>query len=168
MKGKKIKNRKEDLREQMVEVEEEHEEFATFMIGEETYGVDILKVRDIIGITDITPVPKSPHFVKGVINLRGNIVPVVDLRLKFRMKEREYNSGTVIIVVEVKGRYIGMIVDSVSDVVDIKVESIHESPHYSDNIREDFIQSVGRKDDKLIIILDVDRILNTSEIEKGE
>ncbi len=168
MKGKRLKNRKEDLREQLSEIEEEHEEFATFMIGEETYGVDILKVRDIIGITDITPVPKSPHFVKGVINLRGNIVPVVDLRLKFRMAEREYNSATVIIVVEVKGRYIGMIVDSVSDVIDIKVESIHESRHYSANIREDFIQSVSSKDDKLIITLDVDRILNTSEIEKGE
>lgn len=168
MKGKKIRNRKEDLREEMTEIEEEHQEFATFMIGEAIYGVDILKVRDIIGITDITPVPKSPHFVKGVINLRGNIVPVVDLRLKFRMKEREYNGTTVIIVVEVKGRVIGMIVDSVSDVIDIKVESIHESPHYSANIREDFINSVGKKDDKLIIILDVDKILNTSELENGE
>lgn len=168
MKGKKIKNRKEDLREELAEIEEEHEEFATFMIGEEIFGVDILKVRDIIGLSEITPVPRSPHFVKGVINLRGNIVPVVDLRLKFRMPEREYNGATVVIVVEVKGRFIGMIVDSVADVIDIKVESIHDSPHYSANIQEDFIHSVGRKEDKLIIILDVDRILNTGEIARGD
>lgn len=164
--GKKIKNRKEDLREELAEIEEEHQEFATFMIGEEFFGVDILKVRDIIGISDITPVPKSPRFIKGVINLRGNIVPVVDLRVKFKMEERVYDGTTVIIVVEVRGRFIGMIVDSVADVIDIKTEGIHKSPHYSANVREDFIQSIGKKEDRLIIILDVDRILNTGEMGK--
>ncbi len=146
-------------------LEEEHEEFCTFMIGQEVFGVDILKVRDIIGMTDITPVPQSSFFLKGVINLRGNIVPVVDLRLKFRMPEVEYTGNTVIIVVEIRGRLIGMIVDQVSDVIDIAVKSIHESPHYRANINEDFIKSIGRNDGQLIIILDVDRILSSNEIE---
>lgn len=164
MKNRKLRNTDE----QMSVVEEEHEEFATFLIGEEVFGVDILKVRDIIGITDITPVPKSAFFVKGVINLRGNIVPVVDLRLKFRLPEKEYNTSTVVIVVEIRGRLIGMIVDSVADVVDIAVKSIHESPHYQANIAEDFIKSIGRLENQLIIILDVDRILSTGEMDADD
>jgi purine-binding chemotaxis protein CheW len=146
-------------------VEEELEEFVTFVIDSDLFGVDIHKVRDIIGINYITPVPRSPYFIKGVINLRGNIVPVVDLRQKFRLSEKEYYNNTVIIVVEVRDRFIGMIVDAVSDVVEIDVQSIHDSPHYVANIKEDFIKSIGRKDDKLIIILDVDRILSVSELE---
>jgi purine-binding chemotaxis protein CheW len=145
--------------------EVDEEEFVTFYIGEERYGVDILKVRDIIGMTDITVVPHSPYFLKGVINLRGNIVPVADLRLRFWMEEKDYDSLTVIIVVEVRGRLIGMIVDSVSDVVDIAVDNIQDTLHYSANIQEDFIHAVGKKGDQLIIILDMDRIMSTREIE---
>ncbi len=142
-------------------VEEETEQFVTFVIGEERFGVDILKVRDIIDMTEITTVPRSPHFFKGVINLRGAIIPVADMRLKFNMPEQEYNSFTVIIVVEVKSKLIGMIVDSVSDVVEIALAGIHDNRHFKTNIRDDFIKGVGRLDDQLIIILDVDRILLT-------
>ena len=162
-KGRKIKS---DKKENYSLVEEEKEEFTTFFIGEERFGVDILLVRDILGLPMITPVPKSMVFIKGVINLRGNIVPVIDLRTKFMIEEREYDAQTVVIVVEVKERSIGMIVDSVSDVVEIDTESIHESPHYSANIQEDFIDRIGRlENDEIVIILDVGRILGGSSVE---
>jgi purine-binding chemotaxis protein CheW len=103
--------------------------------------------------------------MKGVINLRGNVVPVVDLRIKFKMSEREYDATTVIIIVEVKHRSVGMIVDTVSDVVDISVTSIQDTPHFSASIETDYIKNIGRKEEQLIIILDVDRILTTEELE---
>lgn len=140
-------------------IEDDKEQFVTFIIGTERYGVDILKVRDIIDVPEITRVPKSPQFIKGVINLRGTIVAVADMRLKFKLEEIPYTAQTVIIVVEVGGRFIGMIVDSVSDVADIEVSSIHESPHFTSNINDDFIKGVGRMDDELIVILDVEKIL---------
>ncbi len=140
-------------------MEEETEQFVTFVIGDERYGVDILKVRDIIDMTEITTVPGSQHFLKGVINLRGAIVPVVDMRLKFAMTERLYDSFTVIVVVEVKGKLIGMIVDAVADVVEIALSGLHGSATFKTNLRDDFISGIGRHNDQLIIILDVDRIL---------
>ncbi|MBN1531999.1 MAG: purine-binding chemotaxis protein CheW [Spirochaetes bacterium] len=144
---------------------EELQQFVTFTIGSEIYGVDVLKVQEIIGITEITYVPNSLPFMKGVINLRGNVVPVVDLRIKFRMEEREYDATTVIIIVEVKSRSIGMIVDAVSDVIDIAVTSIHDTPHFSASIETDYIRNIGRKDDLLVIILNVDKILTAEEME---
>jgi purine-binding chemotaxis protein CheW len=144
---------------------EELQQFVTFSIGSEIYGVDVLNVHEIIGITDITYVPNSLPFMKGVINLRGNVVPVVDLRIKFRMEEREYDQTTVIIIVEVKHRSIGMIVDAVSDVIDISVTSIQDTPHFSASIETDYIKNIGRKDDQLVIILEVDKILTMEELE---
>jgi purine-binding chemotaxis protein CheW len=144
---------------------EELQQFVTFTIGSEVYGVDVLKVQEIIGITEITYVPNSLPFMKGVINLRGSVVPVVDLRIKFRMQERQYDATTVIIIVEVKSRSIGMIVDAVSDVIDIAVTSIHDTPHFSTSIETDYIKNIGRKDDQLVIILNVDKILTVEEME---
>lgn len=142
------------------------QQFVTFLIGPETYGVDVLRVHEIIGMTDITFIPNSMSFMKGVINLRGNVVPVVDMRKKLGMDEREYDATTVIIIVEVKSISIGMIVDAVSDVLDISVESIQDTPHFSTKIESDYIKNIGRKDDNLIIILNVDRILTSDEIDK--
>jgi purine-binding chemotaxis protein CheW len=143
-------------------------EYVTFAIGEETYGVEVLKVQEIIGMTQITHVPNSMDFMKGVINLRGSVVPVVDMRIKFRMDEREYDAFTVILIVEVQERLIGLIVDSVSDVVGIPVESLQETPHFSANIETDYIKGIGNRDDQLIIILDVDLILSSEELERME
>jgi purine-binding chemotaxis protein CheW len=146
---------------------EEHQH-VTFLIGEETYGVGVEKVKEIIGMTDITHVPNTAYFMEGVINLRGSVVPVVDLRKKFKMRRREYDNYTVIIIVEVKDRLIGMIVDSVSDVVDIPISSIQATPHFTTKIKTDFIEGIGQMDNNLVIILDVDMILSEEEIEDIE
>lgn len=145
---------------------DEVKQHVTFVIGEETYGVEVLRVQEIIGMTQITHVPNSMAFMKGVINLRGSVVPVVDMRLKFAMEERPYDVFTVIIIVEVRDRMIGMIVDSVSDVVSIPIKSIQDTPHFSARIETDFISGIGQVDDKLVIILDVDRILSADEMKE--
>ena len=150
------------------DIEEQEYQHVTFIIGEETYGVGVEKVKEIIGMTDITHLPNAAYFMEGVINLRGSVVPVVDLRKKFRMKTREYDNFTVIIIVEVKDRLIGMIVDSVSDVVNIPISSIQSTPHFRTKIKTDFIDGIGRVDDNLIILLDVDKILTEEEMETIE
>ncbi len=144
-------------------VKEEHQH-VTFLIGEETYGLGVERVKEIIGMTDITHVPNTAYFMEGVINLRGTVVPVVDMRKKFKMETRKYDTYTVIIIVEVKDRLIGMIVDSVSDVVNIPVSTIQATPHFTVKIETDFIQGIGQIDNNLIIILDVDMILSEEEI----
>lgn len=144
----------------------EMKQYVTFVIGNEYYGVEVLKVQEIIGMTQIVHVPNSAEFMKGVINLRGTVVPVVDMRKRFRMQERDYDMFTVIIIVEVKNRMIGMIVDSVSDVVDMEESSIQDTPHFAAKIETDYIRGMGQVDDKLVIILDIDRILSASDLEK--
>ncbi|MCL6471581.1 MAG: chemotaxis protein CheW [Firmicutes bacterium] len=141
------------------------DQFVTFTLEGEEYGVEILKVQEIIGYQGFTKVPNVPDFVKGVLNLRGSVVPVIDLRLKFSMKEKEYDKFTVILILEVKERIIGVIVDAVSDVVSLTEDDIQPTPDFSSGIRADFIASMGRKDDKLIIILDIDKVLSESELE---
>jgi len=143
-------------------------QYVTFLIGGEVYGVEVLRVQEIIGMTKVTQVPNSMHFMKGVINLRGTVVPVVDMRLRFTMDEKDYDNFTVILIVEVKGTMIGMIVDSVSDVVNIPVKDIQDTPHFSASIRTDYIKGIGRIEEDLVIVLDVDKILSHEEIEKIE
>ncbi len=143
-------------------------QYVTFLIGSEVYGVEVLRVQEIIGMTRVTQVPNSMHFMKGVINLRGTVVPVVDMRLRFTMEEKDYDNFTVILIVEVKGTMIGMIVDSVSDVVNIPVKDIQDTPHFSASIRTDYIKGIGRIEEDLVIVLDVDKILSHEEIEKIE
>jgi purine-binding chemotaxis protein CheW len=141
------------------------EQYVTFFIRNEIYGVPVMKVQEIIGMTKITTMPNTLPFMKGVIDLRGAVVPVIDLRLKFDMEQAEYNNFTVIIIVEVKDRLVGMIVDSVSDVLSIPVKSIQETPSFSAKINTEYMQGIGQKDDTLVIILDVDKILTTAEFE---
>ncbi len=143
-------------------------QYVTFSIGEEFYGVTATKVHEIIGMTKITHVPNSMDYMKGIINLRGSVVPVVDMRLKFRMEEKEYTEQSIIIIVEIKGRLFGMIVDSVSDVIGIAENSIQDTPHFSTKIETDFISGIGNNNDQLIIILDVDKILTAEEIQEAE
>jgi len=143
-------------------------QFVTFTLEGEEYGVEILKVQEIIGYPGFTKVPNVPSFVKGVINLRGSVVPVIDLRLKFSMDEKEYDTFTVILILEVKERIIGVIVDAVSDVISLSEEEVQPTPDFSSGIRADFIKAMGRKDEKLIILLDIDRVLSESELEMLE
>lgn len=143
---------------------EEERQFVTFIIGEELYGVDVTSVQEIIGMTQITHMPNSVPFMKGVINLRGSVVPVIDMRMKFRMKEKEYDAFTVIIIVEVRERLVGMIVDSVSDVVKVPLNSIQDTPHFTSKIQTDFIAGIGQIENNLIIMLDVDAVMTSDEL----
>jgi len=147
---------------------EEEKQYVTFKIADESYGVGVLKVQEIIGMTEIVYVPNSPDFMKGVINLRGAVVPVVDMRKRFRMEERKYDMFTVIIIVEVKEILVGMIVDTVSDVVGIPQNAIQETPHLTTKIDTQFIEGIGQTNDKLVIVLDIDKILSAEEIKTIE
>ncbi|ODS34207.1 MAG: purine binding chemotaxis protein [Candidatus Scalindua rubra] len=144
------------------------EKFLTFSLGKEEYGVEILKVREIIGIMDITTVPQSPDYMKGVINLRGKVIPIIDLRLKFSMPEAELTQETCIIVVEVNNTLIGVIVDSVSEVMDIKSEEIEETPNFGHGIDTNFIKGLGKTKGKIVILLDIAKVLSSVELEMVE
>ncbi|MBT3353627.1 MAG: chemotaxis protein CheW [Candidatus Scalindua sp.] len=139
--------------------------FLTFILGKEIYGFEILKVREIIGLMDITTVPQTPEYMKGVINLRGKVIPVIDLRLKFSMQEEEHTQETCVIVVEVENTSIGIIVDSVSEVSDISGGSIEEAPSFGQGIDTSFIMGLGKVKDKIIILLDIETVLSSEELE---
>lgn len=143
-------------------------QFLTFTLGSEEYGVDIMRVQEIKGYSVITRVPRSPEFVKGVLNLRGTIVPIVDLRMRFALEHRDYDQFTVIIVVVVQGRAMGLIVDAVSDVLNLAQSEIAETPEFSNRIDTKFISGMGRAGDKLIILLDVEKLLSTDEFQAVE
>lgn len=146
------------------------EKLLTFSLGGEGYGVSILKVKEIIGMLDITPVPRTPDYIKGVINLRGKIIPVMDLRIKFGMEEKEYNERTCIIVVEVnlKGteRLLGVVVDMVSEVVTMSAEQVEPPPEYGMKLEHNFILGIGKIKDRVVIILDIDEVFLTEDVIK--
>ncbi len=136
--------------------------YLTFSLANEDYGLEILKVREIIGVMDITPVPQTPDFVEGVINLRGKVIPVIDLRSKFELPRAEYNDQTCIIVVDA-GVLIGIIVDTVQEVFDIPAGRIEPPPRVGGVVGTDFILGMGKVKDEVKILLDVDRVLNDAE-----
>lgn len=140
----------------------------TFSLGSEGYGVSILKVKEIIGMMDITPVPKTPDFIKGVINLRGKIIPVMDLRTKFGMESQNYDERTCIIVAEVtlKGiqKLLGIVVDMVSEVVTITDEQIEPPPEYGAAVEHNAILGIGKIKDRVVIILDIDEVFICDEV----
>lgn len=141
----------------------EQSQYVTFSLNDEIYGIDALSVQEIIELTNITRVPHLPEFMKGVINLRGTIIPVVDLKTKFNMKTGPYKKHTCIIVTEFKDSLMGLIVDDVFDVISIARSSIQPPPEFGTNIRTDFIRGLLRSGDKLIIILDIDKVLSEEE-----
>ncbi len=146
-------------------IKHDQEQYVTFTIGAEVYGVEVQNVHQIVGMVKITQIPNTLVFMKGMINLRGTVIPVVDMRLRFGMEERTYDQFSVILIVEIKEQYIGMIVDSVADVLFIPVSSIQETPHFSSKINTDYIKSIGNVSDQLVIILDVTKILSAAELE---
>lgn len=165
-----------NVREALLDVESNQEKFLTFTLGEEEYGQEILRVREIIGMIDITPLPQTPGFVKGVVNLRGKIIPVIELRVKFGMPSIEYTEETCIIVVEVSGEgsnedqfQMGVIVDSVSEVLDIQKSQIEPAPQFGCTVNTEYILGMGKVQDKdkekVIIILDIDKVLTQTELE---
>jgi len=142
--------------------------YLTFALGDEGYGIGILKIKEIIGMMPITSVPRTPAFVKGVINLRGKVIPVVDLRLRFGMEPIEYNERTCIIVVEIGTRglniVIGIVVDSVSEVLYIKDEEIEDTPTFGASLDTEYIQGMAKMDGKVKILLDIDKVLVSEEL----
>jgi len=142
--------------------------FLTFLMANEKYGLEILKVREIMGMMDVTSVPTTPPFVRGVINLRGKVIPVVDLRLKFGLEAKEDTQRTCIIVVHLthtaQEMTMGIIVDEVSDVLDIDQNQIEPPPSFGANIRTDFILGMGKVDQKVMTMLDIDRVLTEQEV----
>ena len=142
--------------------------YLTFSLADEEYGIGILKIREIIGMMPITSVPQTPAFVKGVINLRGKVIPVLDLRLRFGMQEIEYTDRTCIIVVEIAGAagkiQIGSVVDSVSEVLNIKGEDIENTPTFGASLDTEYILGMAKMEGGVKILLDIDKVLSGGEI----
>jgi purine-binding chemotaxis protein CheW len=142
--------------------------YLTFQLAKEEYGIGILKIKEIIGMMPITSVPQTPEFIKGVINLRGKVIPVIDLRMRFGMKGAEYDERTCIIVVEIDtGSHnitIGIVVDAVSEVMSIKREDIADTPPMGASLNTEFIMGMAKMDGGVKILLDIDRVFKESEI----
>ncbi len=143
-------------------------QYLTFMLGEEAYGIEILRVQEIKGYTGVTRIPNTPEYIKGILNLRGTIVPIVDLRMKFGLEEIEYTKLTVIIVVEVCGRTMGIIVDEVSDVLSFPDKDIRPAPEFGRAVDVSFISGIGRIGEKLVTLLALDHVLSADEVEHME
>jgi purine-binding chemotaxis protein CheW len=138
--------------------------YLTFVLANESYGLEILKVREIIGLMSITAVPRTPNFVKGVINLRGKVIPVVDLRLKFGMAEAQHTEETCIIVVQVGSIEMGILVDKVSEVLNIQGQDIEDAPSFGTEVNTDFILGMGKTNGKVTILLDIAKVLTQEEV----
>lgn len=147
--------------------EEKSSKYLTFDLDENDYGIPILKVSEIIGITQITPVPKTPSFIKGIINLRGRIIPVMDLRLKFGMSERAYDQNTCIIIINLnvsgQAKQMGVVVDIVSEVCNIPESDIEAPPSYGGN-NDHSISGVGKIKDRVVILLDIENIIFSEDV----
>lgn len=141
--------------------------YLTFNLGKEVYGIEILKVQEIIGMMSVTRVPKTPEFVRGVVNLRGKVIPVIDLRLKFALEGKTDTDRTCIIVVQLAlggtAVVMGLIVDEVSEVLNVLAEQIEASPSFGAKVDTDFILGMGKVGQKVVMLLDVDKVLSTDE-----
>jgi purine-binding chemotaxis protein CheW len=143
--------------------------YLTFNLSEEGFGIAILKVKEIIGMMQFTPIPKTPEFIKGVINLRGKVIPVIDLRLKFGMDSIPYDERTCIIVAEVQNgsgtTSMGIVVDAVNDVSNIKEEDIEETPSFGVSLDTQYIMGMAKAGGEVKILLDIDKVLSDAELE---
>ena len=146
----------------------EGDQYLTFMLAGEEYGVDILRVQEIKGLSGVTEIPNTPEFVLGVINLRGTVIPVVDLRLRFGMQSLEYSKVTVVIVMRVHKeggeRIMGFVVDTVSDVYNIVSQDISEAPDFGSQVDTSFVTGLASVDDKMVIVLDVDQLASEDDL----
>ena len=139
-------------------------EFLAFKLGQEEYGIDILKVQEIRGYESVTRIANAPEFIKGVVNLRGTIVPIIDMRIKFDLGEPTYDEFTVVIILNVAGRVIGMVVDSVSDVTTLSPEQIRPAPEMGSVFNSNYLIGLGTLDDRMLILVDIDQLMSSSEM----
>jgi purine-binding chemotaxis protein CheW len=146
----------------------ETRQYLTFRLSNETFAIDVAKVREVLDLTTITAIPRTPEFMSGVINLRGSVVPVVDLRLCFEMSKTESTRNTCIVVVEVlldnEATVIGALADSVEEVIDLEPDQIQPAPRIGTQIRTDFIRGMGKRDAQFVMILDIDRVFSADEL----
>jgi len=156
-------------RESAVKTDERAGKYLTFQLGREEFAIQVLKVREIMGVQDITAVPQTPSHVKGVINLRGKVVPVVDLRLKFRLPEMEYTQRTCIIVVQVDFQgtslMMGIVVDGVSEVLNLAGGDIEDTPEFGSGVVTPYILGMAKSKGRVKILLDIDQVLSTQELQ---
>src|SRR5450830_1713130 len=139
-------------------------EYLAFTLGKEEYGIDILKVQEIRGYEAVTRIANAPVFVKGVINLRGIIVPVVDMRIKFNLGTPTYDQFTVVIILNIEGRIVGMVVDSVSDVTTLLPEQVRPAPEMGTTFNTEFLIGLGTLDDRMLILVDIDKLMSSPEM----
>ncbi|MBW1927272.1 MAG: purine-binding chemotaxis protein CheW [Deltaproteobacteria bacterium] len=143
----------------------EVQQYVIFSINEQTYGIEILKIKEVVSYRKITPLPNMRGFIKGIINLRGVVLPVFDLREKFNLPETTYTHFHTIIVMEISGRVIGVIVDEITDVVEILPEEIQATSNLPPGMKTEYMKGIGKKEDKLVVLLDIDRLLSPEELE---
>lgn len=146
----------------------ESNQFLTFTLQDEEYGIEILKVQEIKGFSKITPIPNAPHYVKGVMNLRGTVVPIIDLRTRFSMAEKECDQFTVIIVVNLGAKVVGLVVDTVSDVLDIPRAQVEPTPELTGGVDTSCITGMGKVDEKLVLLLDIARLVGVEDLSELE
>jgi purine-binding chemotaxis protein CheW len=139
-------------------------EYLTFILGSEEYGVEILKVQEIRSYEAVTKIANTPDFIKGVINLRGSIVPIIDLRMRFKLSQAEYNDSTVVIILNLSNRIIGMVVDGVSDVLELKSSQISPVPELVSNIDTKYLLGLGTVDGRMLILVDIEQLMSSKEM----
>jgi purine-binding chemotaxis protein CheW len=140
------------------------QEYLAFTLGKEEYGIDILKVQEIRGYETVTRIANAPDFIKGVVNLRGIIVPIVDMRIKFHLGEPTYDQFTVVIILNIGGRVVGMVVDSVSDVITLSPEQIKPAPEMGTALNTDYLIGLGTIDQRMLILVDIDKLMSSAEM----
>ncbi len=143
-------------------------ELLTFTLGSEEYGIDILKVQEIRGYDAVTTIANSPEFIKGVINLRGIIVPIIDMRIKFNLGNVTYNELTVVIILNIAKRVVGMVVDGVSDVITLTADQLKPSPEFSSSMDTQYIMGLGTVDDRMIIVVDIEKLMTSRDMDLVE
>jgi len=141
-------------------------QYVTFTIADEFYGIDVARAQEVLNLTFITKVPNTMSFMKGVIDLRGRIVPLIDMRIRFGIPERAYDHNTVIIIADIRSLICGLIVDSVCDVITMDLDDIQNTPHFASEIEKDSVTGIGRSGGNLVIVLDVDKLLTAKEIHQ--
>jgi purine-binding chemotaxis protein CheW len=140
-------------------------EFLSFKLGQEEYCLDILSVQEIRGYDTVTSIANTPDFIKGVINLRGNIVPIVDMRIKFRLSEARYDATTIVIILNLNKKMIGIVVDSVSDVIALPLEAIREAPRFGSAINTEFISGMATVDGNMLIVVDIQKLMSSEDLQ---
>jgi purine-binding chemotaxis protein CheW len=139
-------------------------EFLAFTLGKEEYGIDILKVQELRGYETVTHIANSPEFIKGVVNLRGIIVPIIDMRIKFNIGTPTYDQFTVVIILNVAGRVMGMVVDSVSDVIALTKNQVKPAPDMGSALNTDYVIGLGTIDERMLILIDIDKLMSSAEM----